>query len=218
MVGGIAAEEPDGGICIQAPGRAARSHGRILRAVGRRAEAKHLRNLQPARDERKHNDPNPDKKRYFIECDLRKLAEIDGMLRVARRDRAGGLAALARAASLEAARPRPVARPYPIKPAGELYGEALASEGDPAAAARQFQAALSRTPNRAASLIGLARAQRAAGQQAEAVGTARKFVAIWHAADAGRPEIVEARRIAGVPTGRVPHQPRKHEITKSVQR
>src|SRR5262249_11690560 len=32
---------------------------------------------KPARDERTHNDPNPDKKRYFNECDLRKLAEID---------------------------------------------------------------------------------------------------------------------------------------------
>src|SRR5262245_7537302 len=47
-------------------------------------------------------------------------AELDGLLRLARKDRAGGLAALRRATALEARRPRPIARPYPVKPAGEL--------------------------------------------------------------------------------------------------
>ena len=66
-------------------------------------------------------------------------AEIDGLIRLARNDRAGSLAALARAAALEAKRPRPVARPYPIKPAGELYAEILLGTGDAAAAARAVQ-------------------------------------------------------------------------------
>src|SRR5207253_4170284 len=42
-------------------------------------------------------------------------AELEGLLRFSRGDRAGGLEALARAAALEAKRPKPVARPYPIK-------------------------------------------------------------------------------------------------------
>src|SRR6185295_12159918 len=80
-------------------------------------------------------------------------AELDGLLKIARKDRAGGLAALERAAALETKRPRPIARPYPIKPAGELYAEALLDGGDAAAAVAAFQAALTRTPRRAASLL-----------------------------------------------------------------
>jgi tetratricopeptide (TPR) repeat protein len=121
--------------------------------------------------------------------------EIDGVLSLALLERSRGLAALARAASLEARRPRPVGRPYPIKPAGELYAEALL-ERDAAAAVREFRKALERTPNRAAALIGLARAEEAAGMHAEAAKTARTFVEMWHGADAGRKELEEARAMS----------------------
>ncbi len=135
--------------------------------------------------------------------DARAVAEImaiavDGSARLARHDRTGGLAALARAAALDAARPRPVARPYPIKPAGELYAEALLAEGDARAAAKAFETALTRTPNRAAALLGLMRSARAAGLSAQAASAARKFLAVWHAADAGRPELGEARRLTDI--------------------
>ena len=123
-------------------------------------------------------------------------AELDGLLRIVRRDRAGGLAALQRAAALEAKRPRPIARPYPIKPAGELYAEALLDSGDAAAAIAEFQKALARTPRRAASLLGLARAYEKAGRVAEAAKTAKEFLAVWHLADANRPELNVARTIA----------------------
>ena len=79
-------------------------------------------------------------------------AEVRGVAALGRGDNAAGLSALARAAGMEAQRPRPNARPYPIKPAGELYAEALLGTGDARGAVRQFQAALDRTPNRAASL------------------------------------------------------------------
>jgi tetratricopeptide (TPR) repeat protein len=136
------------------------------------------------------------------EHDAREIAEImsaelRGILQLARGARAAGIAALARAAALEAARPRPVARPYPIKPAAELYAEGLLAAGDSAAAVRQFRAALARTPNRAASLLGLARAAHAAAMPQEAVRAARAFVAMWHLADADRPELKEARAIVG---------------------
>jgi len=143
-------------------------------------------------------------------------AQMDGLLRLTRGDRAGGLAALQRAAALEVRRPRPIARPYPIKPAGELYAEALAGAGDARAAIDQFEAALTRTPNRAAALLGLARAQHAAGQSAEAARAAKTFLAIWRHADQNRPELTEASGWASrkggaspaptirVPTTRVP--------------
>ena len=123
-------------------------------------------------------------------------AELDGLLRLSRGDRPGGLAALARATALEAKRPRPVARPYPVKPAAELYAEALLGAGDPAAASVQFQAALNRTPRRAASLLGLARAAQKAGRRAESAKAARDFLAAWHLADSERPELKEARALA----------------------
>ena len=122
--------------------------------------------------------------------------ELDGVLQFARGSRDAGLAALSRAAAAEARRPRPIARPYPIKPAAELYGEFLIVAGEPQQALRQFEAALARTPRRAASLLGLAAAAEAAGDRKKASATAREFLAIWRQADPGRPEIRDMRRIA----------------------
>jgi tetratricopeptide (TPR) repeat protein len=131
------------------------------------------------------------------DAENRRLAEImhrevAGLLQLANGEKAGGLAALQDAARMEAELPKPIARPYPIKPAGELYGEALLASGDPAAAVRAFQAALKRTPRRAASMIGLARAASAAKQTALASRTARELIAMWKLADPGRAEIRDA--------------------------
>jgi tetratricopeptide (TPR) repeat protein len=121
--------------------------------------------------------------------------ELSGLVQFARGARDRGLAELARAAEAEARRPGPIARPYPIKPAAELYGELLLASGNARAAMAQFQASLARTPRRAASLFGLAAAAAAAGIGTEAARAAREFVEIWHLADAGRPELADARRI-----------------------
>ena len=123
-------------------------------------------------------------------------AELDAIMRMIRGDRAGAMAALQRATALEARRPKPVARPYPLKPAAELYGEMLLAANDPAAALKQFEAALARTPRRAASLLGLARAAHRTGERAVAARAAKEFVAVWHLADAGRPELAEMRALA----------------------
>lgn len=123
-------------------------------------------------------------------------AELDGLMRLAGNDRAGALGSLARAAQLEAKRPKPIARPYPVKPAAELYGEILLGTGDIAAAVAQFKASLARTPRRAQSLIGLARAASVAKQPALAAGTARDFLKAWRLADTDRPELAEMRALA----------------------
>jgi hypothetical protein len=123
-------------------------------------------------------------------------AELEGLMQLGRNDRPGALTSLARAAQLEARRPKPVARPYPIKPATELYAEILLGTGDAAGALRQFKASLARTPRRAQSLLGLARAASAAGQPALAAGTAREFLKVWRLADKERPELAEARALA----------------------
>jgi tetratricopeptide (TPR) repeat protein len=134
------------------------------------------------------------------DADNRELAqimqlEVGGLLKAATGDRRQALAALRDATAREAARPRPHARPYPIKPAVELYAELLLESGDPRAAVTQFQASLARTPRRAASLIGLARAASTAGLRAEAVRAAREFLSMWRLADTDRPELRDARAI-----------------------
>lgn len=119
--------------------------------------------------------------------------QLSGLVQMARGAGEAGRAALARAADAEARRPRPIARPDPIKPAAEAYGEALLAAGDTSAAKAQFERALARTPRRAAALLGLARAAHAAGMVAEATRAAKEFLDMWHAADADRPEIAEAQ-------------------------
>jgi tetratricopeptide (TPR) repeat protein len=120
--------------------------------------------------------------------------ELAGVQLFARGDRVAALAVLARAADAEALRPRPIARPYPIKPAAELYGEFLLASGDARGAIAQFKASLSRTPRRAASLFGLAAASAGAGARAESADAAREFLRVWHLADPGRPEVADAKR------------------------
>jgi len=136
--------------------------------------------------------PDPDSKR-LAEIMYR---EVGGLYQILRGEKTEGMAALAAAVRLEGQMLRPIARPYPIKPAGELYAEALVANGDPAGAVREFQAALKRTPRRAASLIGLARAAAAAGQPVLASKTAREFLAMWNRTDQARPELAEAKRLA----------------------
>jgi predicted Zn-dependent protease len=121
--------------------------------------------------------------------------EVSALLSIARDRPDEGLATLARASAREAARPKPIARPYPPKPAGELYAEALAGLGRPGAAVTEYRKALQRLPRRPVSLLGLARAAAMAGDTAEARRAATEFLAIWHAADADRPELAEARRL-----------------------
>ena len=125
--------------------------------------------------------------------------ELGGLYQIMLGNKAEGMAALESAAGIEWEAPKPIARPYPIKPAGELYAEALLESGDATGAVREFQRALKRTPRRAASMIGLARAAAAAKQTVLASRTAKEFLSMWKQADPARPEINEARRIAGVP-------------------
>src|SRR5262249_7325078 len=104
--------------------------------------------------------------------------EVGGLYPIMPGEKKEGLSALESAARLEAEMPKPIARPYPIKPAGELYAEALLANGDAAGAVNAFQAALARTPRRAAALIGLVRAAAAAKQTALASKSAKEFVAM----------------------------------------
>jgi tetratricopeptide (TPR) repeat protein len=66
------------------------------------------------------------------------------------------------AVDVEATMSAPSGPPEPIKPAVELYGEVLLEAGRPVEAAAAFEKSLQRTPNRAASVKGLAQATKGA--------------------------------------------------------
>jgi tetratricopeptide (TPR) repeat protein len=87
----------------------------------------------------------------------------------------------------------PSGPPGLIKPAHELFGEILLRAQQGRAAAEEFKAALLRQPNRARSLLGLARAAAQSGNVSEATSGYAKLLDQWRQADEGLPELREAR-------------------------
>lgn len=102
------------------------------------------------------------------------------------------IAELERAATVEERLPFEFGPPVSYKPPRELHGELLLNLDRPADAARAFSQALRRTPDRAASLLGLARAAAKAGDTAKAAALYRQLKTIWHRADPGYAPLAEA--------------------------
>ena len=125
------------------------------------------------------------------------IDEVSATLAIAQGRQGEALSLLSKAAAREYARPKPIARPYPPKPAGELYAEALAGLGQPQTAMAEFRKVLQRLPRRPMAVLGLARAAKAAGNAAEAQRAANEFLGLWRLADNNRPELAEARALAG---------------------
>ena len=73
--------------------------------------------------------------------------------------------------------------PTPEKPSYELLGELLLRQKQYVAARAAFQSSLERAPQRTESLLGLERAETAAGDKASAEQIDRRLLAIWKSAD-----------------------------------
>ena len=86
--------------------------------------------------------------------------ELEAALAMARGDDDAAEGLLVETTALEAELNTPSGPPLPMKPAHELYGEFLLSQGRLEEAAAQFDKALERTPNRIRSVRGLGRARR----------------------------------------------------------
>ncbi len=127
--------------------------------------------------------------------------ELAGVVRLREGKVDEALALLAEAALLEAAMPAPMGPPEPIKPAAELLGEALLATGNAEAALARFETSLLRTPNRALSLLGAARAATAQGDTARAARHYQALAEVWAEADARPPEVAEALRAAAGSSG-----------------
>jgi tetratricopeptide (TPR) repeat protein len=112
-------------------------------------------------------------------------------LAAGRRDQAVEI--LRAAAQAEQQLPAPLGLPKPIKPAPELLGEVLMEIGRPREALAPFQQALRRNANRTLSVLGLARAAQASGDMATARAQYGALLKNYAGADAGLPELNEAR-------------------------
>jgi tetratricopeptide (TPR) repeat protein len=110
--------------------------------------------------------------------------ELAAMIASAEGQRDEAIAQLRQAAEAENAMPFEYGPPFIDKPTEELLGETLLDAQKPKEAAEAFQRSLTRTPQRTQSLLGLQRAQKAAGDTVAAQQTATKLKGIWHGADA----------------------------------
>ncbi len=105
--------------------------------------------------------------------------ELQGLASMAKGDMEAATAALEEATSIEEMLDPPSGPVYPLKPSHELYGEVLAAAGRHKDAIAAFQTSLKRTPNRTASLLGLARSSVAVGDSetaTRAYETLQKFL------------------------------------------
>jgi len=85
--------------------------------------------------------------------------------------------------------------PSPEKPAYELLGELLLKEKKAPEAREAFEASLKRAPGRSQSLLGLAHAETATGDNAAAAGVYRELLQIGKDADPDNESVNEVRHI-----------------------
>jgi tetratricopeptide (TPR) repeat protein len=115
---------------------------------------------------------------------------------------------LDQATVLEESLPPPSGPPDLIKPTHELYGEVLLFIDRPKEAQQQFERALFRHPNRARSLLGLARAAAQFGHIQATRQAYANFLNIWKQADPDLPELHEAKEFPpsyGLPPAHANH-------------
>jgi len=119
---------------------------------------------------------------------------VEGWLAQADRRPDSAAALLRRAAELEAGTPKPAVTPAPTIPALELLGDLLLEQRRPADALAAYRSALDAYPRRLNSLLGAARAARAAGDRDLAVTCYRQV--LEQAGHGSRTSIVREARSA----------------------
>ena len=87
--------------------------------------------------------------------------------------------------------------PRLAKPINELLGDVLAETGDHALAVQAYQDELANSLRRTNSLLGMARAAAAYGDEDTARKAYQQLSEIWHDADASLSFVDEARTSAG---------------------
>jgi tetratricopeptide (TPR) repeat protein len=121
--------------------------------------------------------------------------EVSAWLAFAEGNSDRALSEMSTAADLEDKTEISVVTPGPIAPARELLGELLLELKQPSAALKEFEATLTREPNRFRSLYGAAEAAKLANDpQASQKYFQQLLQTTEHANLPGREELAEARR------------------------
>jgi len=120
--------------------------------------------------------------------------EVSAWLAFAEGDPKAALAGMRGAAELEDGTEKNAITPGPLAPARELLGELLLELKRPGEALKEFEATLTREPNRFRSLYGAAEAAKLAGNRQAAQKYFRELLKVAERADSpGRQELVDAR-------------------------
>jgi tetratricopeptide (TPR) repeat protein len=119
--------------------------------------------------------------------------ELGAVLLWAKGQKAEALELAKEAAAIEKTMSPPSGPPDPIKPAFEFYGEMLLESDRAKEAAQAFEQALLRTPKRSPSLLGLARAAKAAGDPTTARQRYQELLSM-PGAESSAPALREAQR------------------------
>jgi tetratricopeptide (TPR) repeat protein len=130
---------------------------------------------------------------YAAKPHLIREKELGAVLLWAKGQKAEALELAKEAAALEKTMSPPSGPPDPIKPAFEFYGEMLLESGRAKEAAQAFEQALLRTPKRSPSLLGLARAAKAAGDPTTARQRYQELLSM-PGAESSAPALREAQR------------------------
>jgi len=117
--------------------------------------------------------------------------QLEAVLLFAEGRREEALVLARQAAVVEASLPFEFGPPVPVKPVNELVGEMLMDLRRPKEAMEAFELSLKRTPRRALSLLGLARAAMASKDIATAQRAYGELRDIWKKADKTLPELKE---------------------------
>ena len=118
--------------------------------------------------------------------------EVAGLIRLAEGDADGAVELFDKGLAIASTMGPPRGAASPIKPIRELYGEVLLQLERPEDAIAQFEDQLLYTPNRPRTLLGLARAQSAAGDKAAASESYQRLLEVWAGATEPK-ELAEAR-------------------------
>ena len=129
-------------------------------AAGAKKVAKQLGRLADARAE--------DGQAYAADSVRIMEYEVLALAAEAAGDSAAAIEHAKKASTIEETQDPPSGPTYPMKPSHELYGEILLNAGEAEKARKVFETSMTRTPNRTASLLGLARAATALGDDAAA--------------------------------------------------
>jgi tetratricopeptide (TPR) repeat protein len=117
--------------------------------------------------------------------------QLEALLLFSEGRREEALVLARQAAVVEAGLPFEFGPPVPVKPVNEQVGEMLMDLRRPKEAIEAFELSLKRNPRRALSLLGLARAARAAKDTATADRVYAELREIWKKADPTLPELKE---------------------------